>query len=191
MSKTLTIVLLTAFLAIVLYREACWPAPPKPQIPHIITKFDTVSVLPTWFADSQKIWKQRKPKANTPNLIISSTIVKPDTGSADTSGIAVIVPDLTLPPEERPNVWPILSYHGGASFGDTAIVSAFSVRDGRLGISKVFVAGILTAIEADSTSVPKMSFSPFPDQKNPSLFYRLKYILIGAAGYALYQTVKP
>jgi len=179
MSKTLTIVLLTAFLAIVLYREACWPAPPKPQIPHIITKFDTVTVIPSWLSDSVKKWKKVKHTTDTVNLTITNTIVKTDTMK------------ITLPPEERPNVWPILSYHGGASFGDTAVVSAFSVRDGRLGISKVFVAGILTAIEADSTSVPKMSFSPFPDQKNPSLFYRLKYILIGAAGYALYQTVKP
>lgn len=178
MKRDLVIVGLTAFLSIILTRSACKSPDPKPSIPTIITKHDTVHTVRL-----DTIWKlHTKHTTDTVNLVITNTIV-------DTQVINV-----NAPPEERRNVWPLLAYHGGAKFGDTAVVSTFSLRSGRLGVSKVFIPGILIAIDAgegDEASVPKMSFEPFPAQKGTPLLQRLKYVLIGAAAHALYTTVKP
>lgn len=182
MKRDFIVMGLTGVLAVALYRAACAPEPQPPSIPTIITKFDTVRTV-----QFDTIWKKvihtvKTHTTDTVNLVISNTIV-------DTQFINV-----DAPPEERKNVWPVLSYHGGTKFGDTATVATFSLRSGKLGISKVFIPGILTAIEAgegDGASVPNLSFEPFPDAKKPSLFYRLKHVLVGAAAYALYQTVKP
>lgn len=168
----LVLVGISAFLAIVLYHEACWPAPPKPVIPTIITKHDTVRTVRL-----DTLWKTKtKHTTDTVNLVITKTLV-------DTQVINV-----NAPPEERRNVWPVLAYHGGTKFGDTATITTFSLRSGRVGISKVFIPGILTAIdvqEGDTASVPKLSFEPFAAEKKPSLLYRLKYVGIGAGSLSL------
>lgn len=172
------LVLLTAIVSVLLYRTLFPPKPIPPVIPNIITRYDTVNVLPKWFKDSVKVWSKGKHTTDTVNLTVSQTIV-------DTEYVNV-----TSPPEERADLWPVLSYRGSAKFGDTSTVSAFSIKSGKLGISRIFQAGILTAIEVDSGQVtPKFTFAPFPAQKGTSLFQRLKLIGIGAAGMAIFCSV--
>lgn len=177
--KTLWLVILTAVLAIVLYREF---VPPKvivkPGIPQIVTKHDTTETLPSWFEDSIKIWKKRPASTDTFTLVITNTVV-------DTEFVPV-----NAPPEQRPNLWPVLEYHGPARAGDTAVVSTFSVRNGNLAISKVYTPGILVGIEADSTTVPRLTFAPFPEPKKPSLFYKLKMIGVGYGACSIVNSVR-
>lgn len=141
---------------------------PKPVIPTIITRYDTVEVAPKWLVDSEKVWKKRKATTDTVNIIISNTIIAHDTiyiGS-DTAN--------------RPRIWPVLEFHGGVRFGDTATVVTFSLHSGVRAASRVFTPGILTDIETDSSSIPRLTYAPFPEPKSPPLLYRLKYILAGA-----------
>lgn len=141
---------------------------PKPQVPTIITRYDTVQVTPRWLNDSIKAWKSRKATTDTVNIIISNTIISHDTiyiGS-DTAN--------------RPRIWPVLEFHGGVRFGDTASIVTFSLHSGLRAASRVFTPGILTDIEADTGSIPKLTYAPFPEPKSPPLLYRLKYILAGA-----------
>lgn len=177
--KTLWLVVLTVVITIVLYREF---VPPKKvylsSVPHIVTKHDTVKVLPEWFADSLKTWKSRSASTDTFTLVVTNTVV-------DTEFVPV-----NAPASERPNLWPLLSYHGGTAFGDTALVSTFSVRNGSLAVSKVFSTGILTGIEADSSNVPRLTFAPFPEEKKPSFFYKLKMIGIGYGVCSIVNTVR-
>lgn len=176
--KNLTLVIVTFALAFLIVRQWFPRTIVETSVPHIVTKYDTVTTLPRWFQDSLRIWKSRKPTTDTVNLVVTQTVV-------DTEYVPV-----NNPPEERPNVWPVLSYHGGDSFGDTAAVSTFDLRSGRLGLSKVFIPGILTDIEADSNATPKLTFAPFPKQKGPTLFQSLKLIGIGFGSCMVYNGIK-
>jgi hypothetical protein len=181
MRRDLILVGLTALLAIILWR---WLFPPKVgerPIPTIITKYDTVTALPKWFADSMKRWKKTTVvhTTDTVNLVVSQTIV-------DTQFIPV-----DAPPEERPNVWPLLSYHGTTNWGDTATISTFSVRTGRLGISRVFIPGILTSIDSDSTATPQLTFEPFPKPRGVSLMQKITYATVGYGVCSIVNLVRP
>lgn len=177
--KTLWLVVLTIVITVVLYREF---VPPKvivkSGVPYIVTKHDTVETLPSWYTDSIKIWKSRPASTDTFTLTITNTIV-------DTEYVPV-----NAPPENRPNLWPVLQFHGTASPGDTAVVSTFSVRNGNLAVSKVYSPGILTGIEADSNTVPRLTFAPFPEPKKPSLLYKLKMIGIGYGACSIVNSVR-
>ena len=177
--KTLWLVILTIVITIVLYREF---VPPKviveSGVPYIVTKHDTVHTLPDWYKDSVRIWKQRATTTDTFNLVITNTII-------DTEYVPV-----NAPPEHRPNLWPLLEYHGPVARGDTAVVSTFSVRNGNLAVSKVYSPGILTGIEADSNTVPRLTFAPYPEPKGPSLFYKLKMMGIGYGVCSIVNSVR-
>lgn len=177
--KTLWLVILTIIITIVLYREF---VPPEKvylsSVPYIVTKHDTTETLPSWYADSVKIWKSRPASTDTFTLVVTNTVV-------DTEFIPV-----NAPATERPNLWPVLQYHGGAAFGDTAVVSTYSVRNGHLAISKVYSPGILTGIEADSSNVPRLTYAPFPEPKKPSFLYKLKMIGIGYGACSIVNTVR-
>lgn len=146
----------------------------KVQIPVIVPKYDTVKTLPDWFEDSLKIWKRRKHTTDTIPILVERTIV-------DTQWFPV-----NNPPEDRPNLWPVLQYRGSDHFGDTAVVSSYSVRTGQLALSKVYIPGVLVAMEADTVGTPKLTYNPFPVCPGPSFLYRLKLIGAGTgAGYVL------
>lgn len=138
-------------------------------IPRIVTHYDTVKTLPTWYKDSVRVWKIRKHTTDTVNLVTEHTTV-------DTQFIPV-----NAPPEDRPDVWPLLSYHGGTKFGDTAVVSTYSLRSGNMAIRKVFIPGMLTEIDAfrpDSVG-PGLTYVPFPVCPGPSFLYKLKMMGLG------------
>ena len=147
-------------------------------IPHIVTQYDTVERLPRWYADSVRQWKRRKATTDTVTLYVSSTVV-------DTQYYPV-----EAPVADRPPLWPVLSYHGTASFGDTATVTSLDMRTGRLDISRPVIPGIHTDIEVGKDPEPKLTFAPFPKQKGPSLLYKLKMIGIGFGSCSIYNTVK-
>jgi len=152
--------------------------PASPVIPHIITVHDTVSVLPKWYNDSIRAWKARKSTTDTVNIVITNTLVIKDT--------VYVGPDTNL----RSRDWPILEYHGGSHFGDTALVRSFSLRSGNQNISRIFIPGILTDIQADSGSTPRMTFAPFPEPRRPPLLYRLKLMAMGYGACSIYNGVK-
>lgn len=177
--KELILSIGSAVLAILLYKEIFPPKEVEHVIPHIQTVHDTVEKLPKWYADSVKVWKRRKSTTDTVQLYVTNTIVRHDT-------IPYYVnPDTAL----RPAIWPILSYHGGSSFGDTGVVSTFGLRTGDVSISRVFIPGILTMVEASESGMPKLTFEPFPAPKRPSFFYKVKMIGIGAGSLAVILTV--
>lgn len=136
-------------------------------VPQIITRYDTVPVTPQWLLDSLKKLADRKPTRDTTEIVIEHTII-------DTEYVNV-----GADPEQRPNIWPLLTYQGGTEFGDTAIVTSFSLRNGTGSAAKVFIPGILTGIEADSNAIPKLIFEPFPKPKGPSFLYTLKTLGLG------------
>ena len=168
--KTLGPVLVGFYLAYMIFGGK---APQVLIIPRIITRYDTVEVTPKWLADSEKAWKKRKATTDTVNLVITNTVIveKPINVGPDTT--------------QRPDLYPILEYHGGVRFGDTATVVTFSLRSGNRTVSRIFVPGILSDMTADSVNVPKLTYQSFPAPKRPSLLYRLKYILAGAALYSV------
>lgn len=145
----------------------------------LVPKYDTVKVLPSWLKDSLKVWKKRPATTQKTPILISAMKV-------DTQYVPV---DAT--PENRPNIHPLLSYNGGSRFGDTAITVTFGLRDGEPTISKVFIPGILTGIDANTEDgTPRMTYAPFPAPKKPSLLYRVKMIGIGAGACMIYNGVK-
>lgn len=139
------------------------------KIPTIVTTHDTVERLPSWFADSVRIWKKRKTTTDTVNIVYGTTHV-------DTEYVRV-----PCDTAQRSNIRPVLSYHGSAKLGDTASVATFSLKNGSLDLSRVYIPGILVGIDADSTPTPRLTFEPFPKPKGPSLLYRLKLLGIGFA----------
>ena len=166
------IVFLSALIGAVVARS-CFPVTiVEPSIPNIVTKFDTVETLPAWFADSTEIWKRRGFTTDTINLIVSETVV-------DTQFIPVTQGCTAAAVEARPHLWPLLTYRGGTRFADTALVSTFDLRSGKLGLSKVFIPGILTAIEADSNASPRFTFEPFPKTKKTSVWTKLLWSGVG------------
>lgn len=144
-----------------------------PPIPRIVTHYDTIPALPKWYEDSVRYWKKRKYTTDTVNLLIAGTLVNQP-----------VIP-VNKPPEERPNLWPLLRYSGHSRFGDTASVTTFSVRSGQLYFSKIFVPGILIGIDAsDTLQTPRINFVPFPVCPGPSFLYKVKMIGIGGGlGY--------
>lgn len=150
-------------------------------IPVIVTKYDTVAQTPKWLADSIKIWKKKVYSTDTIPLVINHTII-------DTQFVPV--GDTTN--HEVANIWPILSYHSKGGFGDTAIVTNFSLRSGKAIVSKVFVTGYLTDLTyRDSSNIPVLSFKDFPPTEKHGWFYPVKHILFGAmAGITIYSVVK-
>lgn len=149
--KPVAVLLLVTIATTVLAVRTLWPkVVTEKAVPRIVTIHDTVNTLPEWYEDSLRIWKRRKATTDTVELYYTNTVV-------DTQYIPV-----NLPPEERPQLWPVLSYHGTAKWGDTAVVSTYSVRNGNLAVSKAFIPGILTDIEANANSEPKLNYAPFP-----------------------------
>lgn len=165
--KAVAILLLVTIVTTVVAVRTLWPrVVTKPSIPSIVTRYDTVHSLPQWFQDSVRQWKKRKYTTDTVNLYYTNTVV-------DTQYVPV-----NLPPEARPDTWPLLSYHGGSKWGDTAVVTTYSLRTGNASISRVFIPGILTDIDAyrpDST-MPRLNYVPFPPGEkhgfwhNPAVF---------------------
>lgn len=159
------LVVITAILAVWATREL-WPRKVVEQsVPRIVTRYDTVPTLPEWYTDSVRHWKKRKYTTDTVPLVLTETVV-------DTEYVPV-----TRPPEERPNIWPLLRYSGGRSFGDTAVVTTFNLRDGKLAVSQLFIPGMLTAIDAsDTLRTPRINYAPFPPGEkhgfwhNPKIF---------------------
>lgn len=151
----------------------------KSTIPVIVTVYDTVEQLPKWLEDSLRSWKKRKSTTDTVPLVIQTTHV-------DTEYVKV-----PCDTAERSRIRPVLWYHGGTRVGDTATVGTFSLRDGKLDASKVYIPGILTGIDADTNAAPKMTFEPFPEPKKPSLLYKLKLIGIGVGTGFVVTTLSP
>lgn len=185
MKRDLVLVTLTAALTGFLVWEFIPRKPDTITIPVIKTVYDTVKVVPTWLNDSMRIWKSRKATTDTVELVISETIIDtqflPITVGCDSSAIAA-----------RPKKWPILSYNSGGNFGDTAFVTVFDIRTGQLGASRVFTAGILTGIEADSNTTPRITYKPFPSTKRgATLWDKVKWTGVGFAGCSVYNMVKP
>jgi hypothetical protein len=182
MKRDLTLVLMVAVVTALAVRT--WlprRIPSPPQVPHIITRTDTVRALPSWFQDSVKVWSKRRHTTDTVTLTTNVLVV-------DT--LVVRVP-VNLPPEQRPNRWPIQSYHGGARFGDTAVVESYNLRSGQLAISRTFIPGILTALEWDSLPNPKFTFTPFLPPKKPSLWVTLKTAAIGYGVCSVVNVIRP
>ncbi len=171
MLKYAGLVVLTMLSTIFLVRE-CFPRTIKgpTTIPRIITRYDTVESLPKWYGDSVKAWKKRKFTTDTVTLVAQLTTVTSQVIPVDSS------------PEKRPDIWPLLSYHGSVKFGDTALVATYSVRSGNMAISKVFIPGMLTDIDAfRDGGTPRLNYEPFPVCPGPSLLYRLKMMGLGVA----------
>lgn len=146
----------------------------KVEIPVIVPQYDTVEALPRWFDDSVKQWKKRKHTTDTVPILVERVVV-------DTQYFPV-----NAPPENRPNLWPVLSYHGSDRLGDTAVVSSYSTRTGQLSLSKVYIPGVLVALDADSVGTPKLTYNPFPSCPDPSFLYKVKMMGIGGGvGYVL------
>lgn len=169
MTKYLLLVVVTAATTAFAIMQFFPPKEVKKIVPTIVTKYDTVDALPTWFEDSVKKWKSRLATSDKTPIVITNTVV----AAAPINVIAT--------PEQRPDLWPLLSYHGGSKWADTAIILTFSLRTGKRAISRVFVPGILTDIESDSGhNVPKLTYTPFPKPKGRSLGSGLRLLLIGA-----------
>jgi len=168
--KLVAILLLVTIVTTGLAVRTLWPkVVTKRAIPQIVTRYDTVTQLPAWYADSVRTWKKRKYTTDTVNLYFTNTVV-------DTQYVPV-----NAPPEDRPDVWPLLYYHGGAKFGDTAVVSTYSLRSGNMAIAKVFVPGILVDVDAyrpDSTT-PRLNYAPFPPEEKHGFWHNPKVFGIG------------
>lgn len=148
-------------------------------VPKIVTEYDTVHTLPAWYKDSVRYWKKRKYTTDTLNLYFTTTIV-------DTQEVPV-----NAPPETRPDVWPLLNYSGGAKFGDSAVVSTYSLRTGNMAVRKLFVPGILVGIDSyhEGDPAPRLNFEPFPKCPGPSFLYSLKMMGIGGGLVAIGSVV--
>lgn len=161
-SSTLSYILV-AGLSIFLYKQF-FPSPiPPPNIPIIVTKTDTVHSVPSWLDDSIKVWKKIKYITDTFNLTKIVTVV-------DTQLIPV-----NAPPELRPKLNPLLSYH---SRDNNATVRTYSLQTGSEAISSIYNPGYVTDIEVDSNLVPRMNFKPFPVY-HPSLWTKLEFFGLG------------
>jgi hypothetical protein len=135
-------------------------------VPKIVTVFDTVEKRPEWLDDSIKTWKKRsKPTVN----VITETVI-------DTEFVPV-----NAPAEERPNIWPLLSLHGGRQWGDTLFTRTFSVKDGHEGVSTIFSTGYITDIEIDSTPTPRITFTEFPPSEKHGFWFAPKVFGVGLA----------
>ena len=150
----------------------------KVEIPKIETVYDTVDRLPKWYKDSVDHWKRRKATTDTVPLVFTNTIV-------DTEYVPV-----NAPPENRPDLCPVLSYHGGTRMADTAVVSSYSVRDGRLAVSRLFVPGILTDLEASmGNNIPRITFKPFPPEEKHGFWHNPKVFGIGFGSGAIVTSI--
>lgn len=148
--------------------DTFWAPKPAPKtIPTIVTRYDTVTVAPKWLQDSISAWKKRKSTTDTVNIVISNTVIQSDT--------VYVGADSTL----RPRIWPVLEYHSGLHFGDTSTVVTFDLRSGVRVASRLYTPGILVGISADSNSVPRLDYIPFPVPPKPPLIYTLKMFAIG------------
>ena len=136
-------------------------------VPNIVTRYDTVKTTPKWLLDSLKKLQKRAATRDTTEIIVENTLI-------DT--VFVPVPADTA---ARPPIWPLIGYAGSVRFGDTALVTTFSLRSGEGSVSKVYIPGILTGIEMDSTPIPKLIYAPFPKPKGPSFLYTVKTIGYG------------
>lgn len=184
MKKELGIVVLT-FVLTLFFVRAFFPRTKiiTNTVPQIVTRYDTVESLPKWYADSLKKWKKTIHTTDTVNIYVTNTIVRT---LRDTMFVNV-GPDTT----QRSKIWPIIAYHSGSHFGDSAVVSTFNLRSGIGSISKLFVPGILIAMDADSVnSYPKLTFAPFPPPKKISLFTKIVYIGGGYGACSLVHMVK-
>lgn len=168
--KLIAVLMLVVAVTTALAVRTLWPKTVTVKsIPQIVTRYDTVPSVPEWYKDSVKYWKKRKYTTDTVNLEFTNTVV-------DTQYIPV-----NAPPEDRPDVWPLLSYHGGSKWGDTAVVSTYSLRSGNMAIAKVFVPGILVDIDAyrpDSTT-PRLNYAPFPKGEKHGFWHNPKIFSIG------------
>lgn len=138
-------------------------------IPEIHTEYDTVQTLPAWFEDSLNYWKKRKFTTDTVPLIIA----------VDHVDIPAIVID--TPPMLRPDWHPLLALNSNAGkFGDTLFTYTFSLRTGKEAVSKVFIPGYITGIDAQyPNETPRIDFKPFPKAEQHGWFYPIKYTLLG------------
>lgn len=139
------------------------------KVPVIRTEYDTVEVRPAWLEDSIKKWKKTVYTTDTINL----------------TPIQIVINDakipINAPAEQRPRINPLLSYSGGRAFGDTALVRTFNLQDGTESVSKIYVPGILTAIDAEvDNPTPRLNFEPYPPKERHNWFYPVKHILMGA-----------
>lgn len=138
-------------------------------VPKIVTQYDTVEKSPKWLADSIKKWKKVVYTTDTINLTPIQIVINDERIPIDS------------PATKRPSYWPLLGYTSGGNFGDTAFVRTFSLKDGRTSVSKIFVPGILTGIDAEvNNPTPRLNFKPFPPEERHNWFYPIKHALIGA-----------
>lgn len=180
MKRDLILIALVAAISVVLTCSLMPDDEEESTIPQIITRIDTLEKLPEWLDDSLKRWRKRVHTTDTVNLVTERVVIRTDTAF-------IRIPCDTA---ERSRLQPVVSYFGGSRFGDTALVTTFSLRTGFATISKVFIPGILTAMVADSvTGTPAFTFEPFPAQKGTSLWTKLKWAGVGFAGCSVYNTV--
>ncbi len=84
-------------------------------------------------------------------------------------------------PAERTNIWPVLSVDVGRKIGDTTTVNTFSLRSGEGGTAKIYTAGPLLAVWADSTPTPRYLFGSPPPPYQVHLVSKVKW---GGLGFA-------
>lgn len=168
--KPVAVLMAVIIIVTVIAVRTFWPkVVTEKSVPQIVTEYDTVRSVPTWYADSVRYWKKRKYTTDTLNLYFTNTVV-------DTQYVPV-----NSPPEDRPDVWPLLSYHGGSKWGDTAVVSTYSLRSGNMAITRVFIPGVLTDIDAfhEQGTAPKISYAPFPKGEKHGFWHNPKVFGIG------------
>ncbi len=131
-------------------------------VPQIVTQYDTVEVYIS--PDTIEVVT-----TDTVNIILRETFF-------DTTLINV-----ACDPEERPEIYPVLTLRMGENFGDTSIVETFSLRTGKPTRSILYTPGFLTSLDITNEPTPRMNFTAFPKPR-VSLWNKLKYSLIGFAG---------
>lgn len=137
------------------------PAPP----PIITTVHDTIH-------DTLRI---RVPKpVPGPTLTIRETI-------HDTTFIQI-----GPAPEQRTNIWPVLTVDVGKKVGDTTRITTFSLRSGQGASSQIYTGGPLLGVWADSVGTPRVLFGTPPQPASVSFWTKVKW---GGLGYASCEVV--
>jgi hypothetical protein len=137
-----------------------------PPVPMIVTVRDTVR-------NTMYVRAPRRVTTDTVQLVIRETV-------HDTSYVNV-----GPTPAERTNIWPVVGLEVGRKVGDTTTVSTFSLRTAQGSVARVYTAGPLLGIWADSSPTPRLLFGPPPQPARVSFWTKVKWGGIGYGGCAV------
>lgn len=159
--------LLIGGLVLALRHEHQRPTP----VPMIVTQHDTVH-------DTLRLeLRPPAPKPGTPNLTISVTI-------HDTSNL-----NAGEKPQDRANLWPVLSLSVGRRVGDTTTANTFSLRTGQVAVSRFYTAGPLLNVWADSTGAPRLLFGDSPRPPRVSIWTKAEWTAVGWGGCTVVNAI--